>query len=76
MLHISDTDTLFGQVLSLTGGWSIHDEGEEPLGDEDDDEEDKDKVHSSFSPCLKFHFWFIGSESDKYWVLIYFLMLL
>jgi len=34
------------QVLSLTGGWTIHDEDEEPLGDEDDDEEDKDKVHS------------------------------
>jgi hypothetical protein len=34
------------QVLSLTGGWTVHDEEEEPLGDEDDDEEDKDKVHS------------------------------
>jgi hypothetical protein len=53
---------LFGQVLSLTGGWSVHDEDEEPLGDEDDDEEDKDKVHSSFSHCLKCHFWLIGSE--------------
>jgi hypothetical protein len=34
---------LFWQVLSLTGGWAVHDEDEEPLGDDDDDE-DKDKV--------------------------------
>lgn len=65
-LASSDINVLYWQVLSLTGGWSVHDEEEEPLGDEDDDEEDKDKVHVSFSHCLKCHFCFINTEQGKY----------
>jgi hypothetical protein len=65
-LHSSVINVLFWQVLSLTGGWSVHDEEEEPLGDEDDDDEDKDKVHISFSHCSKCHFWFISTEQGKY----------
>lgn len=74
-LHSSDINVLYWQVLSLTGGWSVHDEEEEPLGDEDDDEEDKDKVHISFSHCSKCHFWFISTEQGRYWFLSYFIML-
>lgn len=38
------------QVLSLTGGWSSHDDHEDLSGEEDSDDDDKEKVSNSI-PC-------------------------